>query len=132
MGQPILAVTDTRLVTLKAFDSLVCEVYGRPYSLQQQDGCVGRGTRAFTAPAKDPYDYERDEIPEEINGDEMGVSFNAWLERDPNAPVGHEVESWAIELFWHRNFYPSLDMVVNDLHKRGCITAGEYAINIDW
>ena len=68
---------------------------------------------------------------------EMGVSFAAWLARDPKAPLkdassDERTERWCIELFWHRNFYPGFQMVANDLHAKGLIEAGKYTIDIDW
>ena len=35
----------------------------------------------FKVPINAPYDYKRDEIPVEINGEIMGVSFKTWLEK---------------------------------------------------
>ena len=92
-----------------------------------------------------------DSISEIINGDEMGVKFNVWLARDPKAPLNPtdeelkscsyyfngDKEKWKndpshIELFWQRNFYPSIYMVANDLYEKGLIEKGDYTINIDW
>ena len=41
-------------------------------------------------------------------------------------------DSWLIDLWWKRNFYPDIEMVANDLHAKGLLEAGEYAIDIDW
>ena len=95
-----------------------------------------------------------DEIPEVINGDEMGVKFDVWLKRDPNAPLNPTKEElkncnyyWGksekderewkndkshIRLFWERNFYPNVQTVANDLYEKGLIEAGNYSIKIDW
>jgi len=35
-------------------------------------------------------------------------------------------------MWWERNFYPDVEMIANDLHKRGILEAGEYVIDIDW
>lgn len=126
----MLQFKQVNYVDVGDFDTLVQETYGRPYNFQQQDGCKERGIEEFSVPCKDPWDYENDSIEEKINGDEMGVSFKAWLARDPKQPVAGD-DRW-IDLFWERNFYPSLDMVVNDLHGRGLIPAGHYMIIIDW
>lgn len=124
-----------RTVDLDHFDRLVREVYGRPYNLQQQDGCKDRGVESFSVPMENPWDYEEDTIDEVVNGDEMGVSFKVWLERDPEQKLDTEDE-WdrehGLELFWERSFYPSLEMVVQDLYEKGYIEAGEYNIVIDW
>lgn len=71
--------------------------------------------------------YMNNTIPEVINGSVMGVKFDVWLARDINETVGGYTE-----LFWDRNFYPNIQAVANDLHKRGLIEAGQYTIKIDW
>lgn len=125
-----------KIIDVFEFDALVTETYNRPYSFQQQDGCKSRGIFYFTIPILAPEDFEAESIPEEVNGEEMGVSFAAWLARDPSDSVlsdGHpSTDSWEIELFWERNFYPHVDMILNDLYNRGMIENGEYAIDIDW
>lgn len=117
------------------FDELVQETYGRPYCLQQQDGCKDRGVEVLTLPIENPWDHEETSIPEDVNGEEMGVSFSAWLNRDPEQKLDTEDE-WdrehGLELFWHRNFYPSLEMVAQDLHSKGLLPAGKLHIVIDW
>lgn len=86
-------------------------------------------------PDPHPSDYENDTIPEKVNGSEMGVSFAAWLARDPKQPL-KTADKWdqghGLELFWERNFYPDVSMVANDLHARGLLPAGKYTIIIDW
>ena len=67
----------------------------------------------------------------------MGVSFKAWLERDPKQKINsddarRQACGFGLNLFWKRNFYPSIDMIANDLHSKGLLPAGEYCINIDW
>lgn len=119
-----------RVIELGDWDQLVEETYGRTYAFQQQDDCKGRGVEDFTVPIEDPWDYTNDTVPEVINGNEMGVSFAAWLARDPEQVIpGEEKFTY---LFWQRNFYPSLEMVAQDLYEKGLIEAGEYSINIDW
>jgi hypothetical protein len=126
-----LRIKIVKAIACDDLDALVKETYGRPYCLQQQDGCMERGSIDVTVP-DEPCDWEATEIPEVVNGEEMGVSFAAWLARDPKAPVGDRAEAYAIDLFWSRNFYPRLSMVLNDLHARGLLEAGEYSIIIDW
>jgi hypothetical protein len=118
------------VITVQDWDELVRKTYGRPYRFQQQDGCKPRGVQHFTVP-DDPEDYENDSIPEKVNGEEMGVSFKAWLARDPKQKIQGE-GSFGLELWWDRNFYPHFQMIANDLHKRGLLKAGEYLIEIDW
>ncbi len=73
-----------------------------------------------------------DTVPEEINGDEMGVSFAAWLARDPKEWNGDPKDRSYLDMFWERNFYPDIQMVANDLHAKGLLPAGDYLIDIDW
>lgn len=134
-----------RVIECSEFDELVKKTYGKRYSSRQQDDCKFEGsTYSFTIPQAYVYDYERDEIPQIINGDVKGVSFEAWKARDNDQPVyaskyndkGELVEDrdkdgeydWYLSLFWHRSFYPSIDMVIEDLHKRGLLEEGDYLI----
>ena len=62
----------------------------------------------------------------------MGVSFDTWLKRNPKEWNGNEHDKMFINMWWERNFYPDIQMVANDLHKKGLIEAGKYEIKIDW
>ena len=115
-----LEYIEIRQVNLLVFDKLVRETYGRDYSFQQQDGCQPRGTFDFRVPDNYPYDYENDTLDDD---NRMGVSFKAWLARDPDD---------GDEYFWQRYFYPHIEMVVSDLNKRGLIDDCDYTIVIDW
>lgn len=130
-----------RVVEVRDWDRLVEQTYKKPYSFQQQDGCQSRGVVHITIPSEEAYDDEmNDEIPFKINGDEMGVKFQVWLNttvEEVNAKfeeVNGKPESYTGQnsLFWERNFYPELQTVANDLHDKGLIEAGNYTINIDW
>jgi len=114
------------------FDNIVEKTYGKPYCFQQQEGCKDRGVEHFMIPTLGT-DFDIDSIPEVTNGDIMGVSFKAWLERDPTTPLNNtETLDWRIKLFWERNFYPHPDILLNDLYSKGLIPEGELVINIDW
>ncbi len=134
MSKPIKLKTAT-VIEVSEWDKLVKATYSKPYNLQQQDGCSGRGNIIVTVPDEGG-DFPNDTVPEIVNGPEMGVSFKAWLARDPKEPLhkGEEcrTDQWAIDLWWGRNFYPSLQMVANDLHAKGILPAGTHTINIDW
>ena len=123
------------MVDVQDWDQLVKDTYGKPYSFQQQDGCKMRGIITLEVPM-DPYDYENDSIVEKVNGPEEGVSFKAWLARDPKEIMKDEPEDenndWEINLFWARNFYPNVSMIVDDLYKKGLLEEGDFSINIDW
>lgn len=127
----MLKYTLERVVAVQDWDDLVKTVYGKPYSFQQQDGCKERQTVGITIPDFE-YDFENDEIPEVINGCAMGVSFKAWLARDPNVWNGKDEDAQSVDMFWERNFYPDVSMIANDLHAKGLIEAGDYVIDIDW
>jgi hypothetical protein len=121
-----------QVIDVSDWDNLVESTYGRPYSFQQQDGCKERGRAHLTVSLDEPDDYENESVPDVINGDEMGVSFEAWLARDPKEWNGEGGEDRYIGLFWERNFYPTVEAVAHDLCKRGLIEEGEYVIDIDW
>ncbi len=127
----------TRTVTVvdvSEWDKLVKETYNKPYSYQQQDGCKERGLVNIDVPEYES-DYENDSIVEKINGPEEGVSFKAWLARDPETPMKDDdsrSDGWGLDLFWCRNFYPDISMIVNDLHRRGLLEEGSFSIDIDW
>jgi hypothetical protein len=125
-------ITIIKSIDSREWDQVVSRTYGRIYTFQQQDGCKSRGVEYFTVPNPAAYDCENETIPEEVNGDEMGVSFAAWLARDPKQKFNSEDADYEIELFWQRNFYPSFDMVANDLHAKGILPAGDYQLVIDW
>lgn len=52
--------------------------------------------------------------------------------RTENDKIRWKQDESNIELFWKRNFYPCLQSVANDLHKKGLVESGEYLIEIDW
>tara|TARA_R110002074_G_scaffold32309_4_gene90231 strand:- start:13747 stop:14142 length:396 start_codon:yes stop_codon:yes gene_type:complete len=129
-----LKIQTEKVVAVDDWDELVKDTYNRPYLFQQQDGCKERGVHRLTIPDEETYDFERDTVPEVVNHEDMGVSFKAWLERDPELKLSdpNNQNSWSIRLWWERNFYPDVQMIANDLHEKGLIEAGEYLINIDW
>ena len=132
----MLNIRLNNVIALNVWNGFVSEHYGKIYDFQQQEGCRYRGTYCFDVPHEDTYDFKNDTIPEVVNGDDMGVSFKAWLERDIEQPLSSDnsglSEGNKIRLFWQRNFYPHISMIVNDLHEKGLLPAGEYVINIDW
>lgn len=126
--------TNCKIIQVQDWDDLVQKTYNKPYSFQQQDDCKDRGIEYITVPCEDPHDYDYDTIPEIVNGRKMGVSFKAWLERDPTLkiPSKDNFNLDFTELWWDRNFYPDVSMIINDLYSKGLLEAGEYGINIDW
>jgi len=130
-----MRITQEQIIQVQDWDKTVRETYGKPYAFQQQDDCKPRGLHRLTVP-DEAEDYERDIVPEIVNHREMGVSFKAWLERDPKAPLVNEDEiredKFSLDLWWDRNFYPNVQMIANDLYKKNIIEKGKYIIEIDW
>jgi hypothetical protein len=123
--------TNTRqTVELKDWNSLVETTYGRPYNFQQQ-GYKSRGIYVLRVPIDSykPEDFERTNI---LSCQESGVSFEAWLSRDPKEPFPFQKYDFETRIFWERNFYPSIEMVAMDLYARRQIEPGVYTIIIDW
>ena len=123
-----LPVYTVKMINEDDWSKFVSETYGRPYMFQQQDGCRSRGVFWLSV---ENVDLEDD--------DEEYVQFQEWLKRDPNEPVEGEKEkdsdyirNLTRELWWFREFYPSIEIVAIDLIKKGLLEEGEYMINIDW
>lgn len=132
-----MKIRTEQVIDVSEWDKLVQKTYGRPYKFQQQDGCKGRGVYRIQVPDEEWSDFANDSVPEIVNHTKRGVSFAAWLKRDPRAQLIDdgkivETDQWAIDLWWSRNFYPDISMVINDLHAKGLLKAGNYTIDIDW
>lgn len=127
----MLKIQSKSVISVQDWDDLVTQTYGKPYSFQQQNDCQDRGMFDITIPSRGD-DYPNDSVPEVINGEKMGVSFQAWLARDPNEWNGNEEDKNFLSLFWDRNFYPDIQTLANDLHSKGLIPVGDYVIEIDW
>lgn len=131
-----LKFNSRKVVEVQEWDRFVTDMYGRPYEFQQQAGCRSRGVFDFEVPLKyEPEDFNNTTVPENCESDQRGVSFKAWLERDPNQKLNSECE-WERErglpIWWARNFYPDISMIIQDLHSKGFLEDGDYTINIDW
>ena len=83
----MLKIQKRNVIDVYDWDNLVSQTYGKIYSYQQQDGCKERQTVTITVPVKDPEDFENTEIPFKVNGEEMGVSFQTWLNTSPEDTV---------------------------------------------
>lgn len=125
---------NVKMVSVQDWDKLIKNTYGRPYSFQQQKGCKSRGIFKISIPSKYTEDDEmHDSVPEEVNGSIMGVKFEKWLECDPEQQIPESTDNdYMLRLFWHRNFYPDIYTVANDLYKKGLLETGKYIIDIDW
>lgn len=114
MTDPRLEPHPVTLLWEERFSALVAEVYGRPYRFQQQGDMRGQDT------------IYRFMLPEQP-GDAETPEFDAWLAASPP-----DVSDWKETMRWEREFYPDIDDVVNDLHQRGLLDAGDYAIHVWW
>lgn len=131
-----LEYENVKLVEVSDWDSLVSKIYGKPYNFQQQDGRRERGIYYLQVPNR-PMDYtsDKDVIESGVNASKKyfyGVSFECWLNRDPNESIVGQTEDYELETWWERNFYPDIDMVAQDLYNKGLLEEGTYVINIDW
>jgi hypothetical protein len=126
----MIETKNVKVIDCRVWDLLVRETYNKPYCLQQQDGCISRGTIHITIPDESQDSEMNDSIPVEVNGEEMGVKFEVW-KNTPTDQFEFEYD-WRKGLFWERNFYPELQAVANDLHSRGLVEAGDYLIEIEW
>ncbi len=128
-----MKITQKNVIYSGHWDEFVQKIYGKPYCFQQQAGCRTWSVYELIVP-DEVNDFTNDTLPEIVNGEEMGVSFKAWLERDPKQPLRpyqDETEQWLVDIWWERNFYPDVRMIANDLHAKGLLPAGEYLIIID-
>lgn len=130
----MIKFSNKKVIEVSDWDELVQKTYNKPYNFQQQFGCQERGQHSLTVSDSDDYNDDNwpESIPDIINGNEMGVRFKNWLERDPKEWNGKKGDENYLDLFWERNFYPDINMLANDLCKKGLIEPGEYVINIDW
>ena len=128
-----LKTKTVKLIEYLDWNNFVIDIYGKPYNFQQQFG-VGRGTEKFSVPYpyEDEFDFENTSIPFEVNGDNYGVSFETWLNTSPEDTLKHFNSEFSNQLFWVRNFYPDVSMIIMDLYSKGLLEEGEYVIAIDW
>lgn len=127
-------IKQVNLIEESDFSKFVQETYGRPYCFQQQDGCRSRGVFWITVPSKYAEQAEKEMNDcdfEDTVRDTSGVKFNIWLKQEVRPDI-YEPEIWNERKKWHRNFYPNIDTLLNDMHSKGLIEAGSYVINIDW
>lgn len=128
-----MKIQTKKVIHCSDWDALVKETYGRPYCFQQQDGCKSRGMAHLKVPDNTD-DYENDTVPENLHDETRGVSFKAWLGRDPKQKLSNpnDQDNFCLRLWWDRNFYPDVKMIANDLYNRGLLEEGEYMIEINW
>ena len=130
-----------RVIKEHDFNELVTNTYGLPYKLQQQNGIMERQYFEIYIDSEEviegdetEYDDIHESIPLEINGPERLVRFGTWVNSNPTDIMKEAgwTKEYEIRLFYHRNFYPPLDMLLGDLYKKGLLEEGTFYINIDW
>jgi hypothetical protein len=133
--KPKLKRSTLTTISLRDWNSFIKEVYGKPYSFQQQEGCRSKGyfyihIPEFPPEEKEDYGYEYDPATPEKSL--QGVPLDVWLARDPNLPFNGQEYDIQLEFWWHRNFYPWIEELCDDLSKKNLLEPGDYAIIIDW
>lgn len=123
----MLKVKKTTVINCSDWDKFVESVYSIPYCLQQQNGCMDRQSIHLTVP--DKFEAEVNVSPGENH---FPVSLEVWKSRDPTQKIKDQEYDWQLQLWYHRNFFPDLQEVANDLYNRGLLEKGEYLIEIDW
>ena len=139
MTKPSLNIETVKMIDVNEWDKFVQDVYGKPYNFQQQDGCKEGGLETFVCTTTEEFlewgmeetEYKATEIPFEVNGKEMGVSFKTWMNTTPEETAKYFEFQSDNELFWQRSFYPHIDMIAHDLYLKGLLEPGEYTINMD-
>ena len=115
-----------RVISLRDWDQLVKDTYGKEYAFQQQDGCRERQQYRIDIPSSlNKHGFREnndDSMQDEPRKNAQGVKFSVWLEEDPN---------WS-RLDIIRNFYPDVQTLANDLFSKGLIEEGSYVIDVDW
>lgn len=117
-----IRVQDVKLIHESELSKRVAEMFERPYQLQQQGDMLGQDSVVIAdVPAEPEFDLD---LP----------SFLEWSTRDVNLePPGESWHyPWQRELWWHREFYPDLQEVLNELHRLGELPEGKYAIHVWW
>lgn len=116
-------IEDVKLIHELKLSELIRETYRRPYQLQQQGDMMGQNEMLRVTVPQEPDDLD---LP----------SLEEWSARDVNdQPEGQddwEQYPWVRDLWWEREFYPDYQEVLNDLHARGLLPAGDYVIHVWW
>lgn len=120
-----MRVENIKLIWESELSELVRETYGRPYRLQQQGDCMAQDSMLRATVPDDGW-FSIDDEPH----------FEEWKARDvnlqPEGVADWSEHSWRRDLWWDRKFYPHYQVVLNDLHARGLLEAGDYVIHVYW
>lgn len=127
----------TNAITERDWNELVQSTYCKPYNLQQQGGCMDNGSFVeFSVPNTAEDDGKDEAILEKEYHDQKdsyrGATFEQWLSRDSKKPLNGQEYDWQLDFFWSRNFYPNLEVLAQDLYKKGLLEEGHYSIHVSW
>lgn len=99
---------------------LITETYGRPYRLQQ--GGMGEFLGQDTIVSVS--------VPEEADDVDVQL-FAIWLQQDATPPAD-SIARWKWKLEWERYKAAPIQPILNDLHEKGLLDAGDYVIHVWW
>lgn len=133
--KPKLKTNTKTTIPLQDWNAFIKEIYGKPYSFQQQEGCRDKGIYTIYIPEtlpKENEDYGYDYDPSTPEKELCGVPLTVWLSRDPKQPLEGQKYDFELEIWWFRQFYPYIEELEEDLARKGLLDPGEYTIIIDW
>ena len=111
-------IKEVKLIWEHELNELITATYGRPYNYGRWQE-MGQDTMTQVT------------VPEEADEPWEGgpPSLEEWLAGEPPATL---TDAWRIEQWWQTEYCPELQVVVNDLHARGLMPAGDYVMHVWW
>ena len=113
------------VISSAAWNKQVSKIYGRPYSIEDQ--FEFNRVLEFKVPNRS-FDFANETVEENEDTKETGVNFKSWITRDPDQKIGSDPRAFVTTLWWYRAFYPDIEVLANDLFKKGLLERGEYVI----
>lgn|SRR5574343_400590 len=113
------------VINSDVWDKYVTKIYKRPYSISDQ--FEFKNVLEFKVPNR-AIDFANEIVEEDESTKETGVNFKSWISRDPSQPISGDPRPFVTKLWWFRSFYPEIDVLANDLYKKGQLERGEYVI----
>lgn len=107
-------------VTYEDWDDFVSEVYGKPYSLEKQKEGIS-STYVFDVPNN--WDKQTDDT---YYNESYGVPLDYWKRLNADIYTFSSIEDF--NKFWHKEMFPDVRALLNDLNKQGIIETGKYVI----
>lgn len=121
--QQILKGETVQVIWEHDFNKVVQSVYGKPYVFQQQgDMLLGQnGYYPFTVHSAEKY--------QQWDATEIDAELTRWLSAEPP----QNARAFTIQLWWERENYPDIDVILYDLaYRRGLMASGRYALHVWW